>query len=120
MAEHTLDPLELDHGDRVILLRIDRTFGSKPVVDAVRGSWVLSAERASRATIVLAIAGDIVRGTFRPRGWVPAPHGGEGRQRYDFTPEAVAVEVAARYDGKRLPDKYARKPSQANPVRYCY
>lgn len=91
------------------------------VYEAVRRSWVVSKDRASRANYVLAIIDGICREVFRDLVWERSgkPPSGK-RQRYEFTGEAVEdTNTRERFIGRRLPARM-RQRGAAAPVFYTY
>ncbi len=111
----------------LIIISIGRSFPEGlDVYDAVRYSWVISANKARRYNLVLAqYRGEIV-GAFRPTEWLPAANAvfsdheyyNDSSERWGFVGQEAEPEVWRRYVGKRVPDRY-RPMGAANPIRYC-
>lgn len=82
----------------------------KPPIEAIRGSWVLDGNRASKYHLVLAKRGQKIVGAFRPvaNSWKRLD------RRWDFTP-VRADDVWEDYVGKQVPSEYI---GGQNPVRY--
>ena len=122
MTECTSESFEIR--EPLLLLSIGQTFREgADVYEAVRFAWRLDVDRARLYDLVLAQAGGIVKGAYRPVEWMEAI--GEhfpGRTpvpgRWGFTGEEADPEVWDYYVGKSPPER-CRARGAANPVRYC-
>lgn len=109
----------------ILLISIGKTFyeEGKDLYDAVRYAWVVSLEKANRATYVLAHVQGLVKGAFQPTKWMKAtkenfPGFESGIPgRFGFEGREADEAVRKLYVGKRIPDRY-RARGAANPIRY--
>ena len=123
IAEYSVAPFEIV--EPLILIAINRSYEDegKDVYDAVRGCWRIRKERAEKNDLVLAHRRGLVVGAFRPAAWLPA-----SRQDFPWLSEDIPTRIGfvgreadpsilARYNGKRVPDRFRTKGA-ANPVRF--
>lgn len=102
--------LQLNDNDRIVCLKVGKVKRDN-LYEMTRKYWVMSLERASKATHVLAIIDGIVEAVYIPQEWKytdDAKHKG----RCEF----VGKECTdSEYIGKSVKNYYGHS---ANPVRY--
>lgn len=112
-------------GEPLVLISIGRSFEADDasVYENTRKAWRASLKNATRYRLVLGHSAGVVRGVFRPNEWVEATRENfpdlvaDMPKRIGFIGDVAEEEVAARYLGHRVPDKY-RARGAANPFRY--
>lgn len=123
MTDRDTPPFEVR--EPLLLVSINRTWregmDAMETYQAVRFAWVINSERARDYGLVLAHAGRVVRGAYRPELWLPAarehfPAEQPVRGRWGFHGRRAEPEAWREYVGKRVPAKYLGSQS---PIRYC-
>lgn len=123
MTDRDASPFEVR--EPLLLVSIGRTWregmDAMEVYGAVRFAWVIDLERARDYGLVLAHAGGVVRGAYRPELWLPAtrehfPDEQPRDGRWGFHGHPAEAEAWREYVGKRVPGEYREG---RNPIRYC-
>lgn len=123
MTDRDASPFEVR--EPLLLVSINRSWregmDAMETYQAVRFAWVINLERARGYGLVLAHAGGLVRGAYRPERWLPAtrehfPAEQPVRGRWGFHGRRAEPEAWREYVGKRVPAEYLGSRS---PVRYC-
>jgi len=104
----------------LIAIAVNRTHLDMDIYDSVRAAWRIDVERARTHRLVLAVAGGLVRGAFRPSEWLPAtaenfPFRGDMPGRWGFVGEPAEQSVWDHYVGKAMPAGFAHSQ---NPIRF--
>ena len=119
---------ELQTDKQVLIIKIERLWrelvekhGSESDIPdgdiylAVRGSWVVSKNRAESADYVLAVARGIVRGVYRSHIW-HRDNNHERRCYFEKGSEPIREEDMKHFCGKSTVHLFKR--GQANPIYY--
>jgi uncharacterized protein len=109
----------------LILISIGRSFEAEDssVYENTRKAWRASRRNAESFRLILGHSGGVVRGVFRPTGWLIATRenfpdlDADMPGRIGFFGEVADPETVQRYLGHRVPDRY-RARGAANPFRY--
>lgn len=109
---------------RALLISVNRTALERSTYEAVRYAWKLNPRKARQSAVVLATVQGLIVGAFVPEQWLEAtkenfPAYWERPGRYGFVGREAPLDLARRYVGKRVPDRF-RKRGAANPVRYTW
>ncbi len=114
------------------MISVNRSSKDVDLYDAVRFSWRVSLERASKAEVILATVKGIVRGVYVADEWLKSTRDNfpemhqwdeddefEATQisRFGFRGRAASPEVTQLYLGKKIPDDLRKKGSMS-PVKY--
>lgn len=129
------DPEVADFGNlKVLMIKINNSYGNMNVVDATCFSWKLDAEKMMKADVILGVAHGVVRCVLKPKGWhFSSPitdmemwnHYGfafddeEQRKRKVINAIAPDHDLQDRFIGKAIPEQYSLKGSQ-QALRYNY
>ncbi len=131
------DPEVAVFGDlKVLMIKINNSYGKINVMDATCFSWKLSAKKLMEADVVLGVANGVVRCVLEPKGWhfSDPVKDKEMWDHYDFFAlgedreqikrkviEAIPAwgPYQERFLGKAIPDQYSMKGSQ-QALRYNY
>ncbi|HBT4785525.1 TPA: hypothetical protein MB364_000827 [Klebsiella variicola subsp. variicola] len=130
IATYQPETIEFEH--KALIISVGRSAKDNDLYDAVRFSWRLNVERASKADIVLATVRGIVKGVFvvdewlkstaenfpEVKGWNDNPDfEAEQLKRYGFRGREADPKIARIYLGKRIPKEFIKKGAMS-PVRY--
>lgn len=121
------------NGLKVMMIKINNTYGKIPTFDATRFSWKVRSIMTNQADVVLGVAHGIVRGVYVASEWIHSnPH--DEPELYKFhgiknmekeMKRKVMVgteapqELQERFLNKMVPAEYSVKGSMAS-VRYNY
>ncbi|AEV89602.1 putative homing nuclease [Pseudomonas phage OBP] len=121
-------------GLKVLMIKINNSYGKMDPIDATCFSWKISAEKMMKADVILGVANGIIRTVLEPRGWNfsnPIQHG-EMWEHYGFDHmdqeqrkrkviKAIPADILLheRLIGKAIPAEYSMKGSQ-QALRYNY
>lgn len=122
--KYSADEAEFKH--KVLMITINKNATKMSVYDAVRFSWILSANKVKEVEYVLACIQGIIVGVFVPVEWKRALNANfpefnhpDIPNRIGFVGHKADEEISKLYLRKRVPDKY-RKRGAANPVKYNF
>lgn len=109
---------------RALLINVNHSSAENSLYEATRYAWKISAKKAQRAEVVLAVRRGVIVAAFIAKEWLPAtPEHFPGREeapgRYGFIGTEASDRIRKMYAGKRIPDEY-RKQGAANPIKYTY
>ncbi len=115
-------PADFQH--RAIIINVNRTATETSLYEATRYAWKISATKAERAEIIVAVRFGIIIEVFVAESWLPATvEHFPGREpvpdRYGFIGSVASETLRRHYINKRLPDEF-RKQGAANPIKYTY
>ena len=128
----TYQPETVEFKHKALMISVNRSSKDVDLYDAVRFSWRVSLERASKAEVILATVKGIVRGVYIADEWLKSTRDNfpEMRQwdeddefeatqssRFGFRGRAASPEVTQLYLGKKIPDDL-RKKGAMSPVKY--
>ena len=128
----TYQPETVAFEHRTLMISVNRSSKDIDLYDAVRFSWRVNVERASKAEVILATVRGIVKGVYVADKWLKSTRENfpemaawdiddefEATQnaRYGFRGTQAPVDIAKIYLGKRIPDELRKKGSMS-PVRY--
>lgn len=113
------EPFEIR--EPLMLVSVARTYREgADVYEIARYAWKVDVARARRYDLVLAYAGGVVVGAFRPDEWLPAtrehfPDKGDDPGRSGFTGRDAEAETWGYYVGSSVPDGLRGRSA----FRYC-
>jgi hypothetical protein len=108
-----------------LLINVYRSWVNRPLIDATRFAWKISAVNAKKAKFILPTVKGIIKGAFVADKWMQAsaanfPEFGMDRpSRMAFVGHDAPEEIKRMYVGKRVPDAF-RHQGAANPIRYTW
>jgi uncharacterized protein len=114
---------EAEFAHNIILINVNKSAGTRDLLDAVRYAWKISIPRAQKAQFVFAVQQGIIRGVYVADEWLPATEAnlpGFPRvepSRVGFRGREAPQEIKDRYLYKRVPDRY-RKKGARSAIRY--
>lgn len=125
IRRYSAEPFSLDHGHKLLLIKINRSYGNYvDVYEAVRSAWVLNPERAGQADYILALAKGLVVGTFKAHEWkavkVQNDNGAKTTLRWEFEGTPAPEEIQQLYIEKVVPEKLRGGKGAASPIRYSW
>lgn len=120
------------YGVKVMIIKINKSFGKLNTWDATRFSWVVNPIIAMNADIVLGVANGIIRGVYVPEKWVKSVEEEEPEMftyhkvtqksqenRKVLVGHEAPAEMQERFLNKQIPAKYSMKGSM-NSFRYNF
>lgn len=128
----TYQPETVEFKHKALMISVNRSSKDVDLYDAVRFSWRVSLERASKAEVILATVKGIVRGVYVADEWLKSTRDNfpEMRQwdeddefeatqssRFGFRGRAASSKITQLYLGKKIPDDLRKKGSMS-PVKY--
>jgi uncharacterized protein len=106
---------------RCVVINVNKTYGTRDLIDATRYAWKISPQRARQADYVLAALRGIVVGVFVADAWLPATSQNfpgfppADPRRFGFIGHEAPESIKRLYLGKRVPPL----PQGAqNPIHY--
>lgn len=121
-------------GLKVLMIKINNSYGKMDAIDATCFSWKISAEKLMKADVVVGVAHGIIRTVLEPRGWDfsnPIQHAEmwehygfehmdqEQRKRKVIKAVPANIMLYERLMDKAIPSEYSMKGSQ-QALRYNY
>ena len=121
-------------GLKVLMIKINNSYGKMDAIDATCFSWKISAEKLMKADVVVGVAHGIIRTVLEPRGWDfsnPIQHAEmwehygfehmdqEQRKRKVIKAVPASIELYERLMDKAIPEVYSMKGSQ-QALRYNF
>lgn len=120
-------------GLNVMMIKINKSYGTIPTIDATRFSWKVRKVMTDKADVVLGVANGVIRGVYVALGWVQSDpnrepelykhHGITNIPKEMKRKVMVAVEAPQhlqdRFLNKMAPGEYLAKGSMSS-VRYNY
>lgn len=109
---------------KIIMINVNDA-EQRNLYNSTRMAWRMSKEKAEQADYVLAVSKGLIRGVFKPNGWMEATvENFPGLEvslpgRIGFVGEKASQEICEMYLRKKVPDEY-RKRGAANPIKYSY
>lgn len=129
--KYAAEEADLD-GVKVMIIKINKSFGKLSTWDATRFSWVVNPVIAMQADIVLGVANGIIRGVYVPEKWVKSIEEEEPElfryhnvtqknqeNRKVLVGHEAPAEMQERFLNKQIPAKYSMKGSM-NSFRYNF
>lgn len=129
------DPEIAEFGDlKVLMIKINNSYGKMDIMDATCFSWIVSAKRLMEVDLVMGVAHGVIRSVLTVQGWEqsdPIKHK-EMWDYYDFIAKGEEVEQRTRkvikaipaphdiadvFMGRAVPEEYSMKGSRQS-LRY--